>query len=71
MTVESNKTQKLWYGGGLKFLNKFFETGYKVLYLAIWLVSFFVGSAVYSALPTMLSVTYVYKALCFPFFYAF
>ena len=40
MTVESNATQILWYGSGFKFLNKFSETGYKVLYLAIWLVSF-------------------------------
>ena len=54
MTVELNTTQKLWYGGGFKFLNKISETGYKVVYLAIWLVSL-VGSALYSALVTMSS----------------
>ena len=54
--MESNTlNQKLWYGGGFKFLNKFSETGYKVVYLAIWLVSLFVVSALYSALPTMSS----------------
>ena len=39
MTVEWKATQKLRYGGCFKTLNKFSETGYKEVYLAIWLVS--------------------------------
>ena len=37
--MESKANQKLSYGDGFKFLNKISETGYKVVYLAIWLVS--------------------------------
>ena len=53
--MESITTQQLGYGSGFKFRNKFSEAGVKAVYLAIWLVSLFVGSALYSALPTMSS----------------
>ena len=30
--MESNTSQKLWHGSGLKFLNKFSDSGFKVVF---------------------------------------